>query len=615
MTCDETPPLTLRILVTGDLHAHLRAYDYLADQPSAGIGLAGLANDIDAARAAHEGPLLLVDAGDTLQGGLLGEMVSETDQVHPVVTAMNALGYDAAVPGNHDFEYGLPYLERAAAASDFVWVCANVHRLSGPTTGASVFLPWTLRRWTIEERELTVGILGCALPESLSWNRPVLDAELGADPMVEAAERAADELRMAGADVVLALAHTGIGETAEADQGETSALPLGRLPGIDCLVLGHTHLCFPGSDYAPREDVDPEAGTLAGTPAIMAGHSGSHLGVLDLALEAAPSGGWRVTGHRASCRAQTLNQPECPRLSALSEAAHENTRRFAEEPIGHTPCALNSHYSLLGNDAYLSCLSEALRRGARQEGVSDMARLITAVGPFRNGGRGGPLNFTEVPEGPVSRRHVSDLYPFENVLALIEADGAALHHWLESAASVFAEQWPDECPRPLLDPFVPSARFDALHGLRYEIDLGHPPFAGRVGPVRRNGAPLRPESKLLVATSAYRAESLIGSGLLQRDQVQVFPQTMIRRLLSQTLADPEAMARVVETSKEEVWRLTAPSGSIAQYDAPAAPAPTPQIGGISFEEPERTRDGFTQFELRFETQPLAFARPRAYVTP
>ena len=105
--------LRLRVLATTDLHAHLFSYNYYANRPDNRVGLARLAASIVQARA--ECPnILLFDNGDTFQGAPLGDAalsdLMPRALAHPMVAAMNGLGYDAATLGNHDFDYGIEAL-------------------------------------------------------------------------------------------------------------------------------------------------------------------------------------------------------------------------------------------------------------------------------------------------------------------------------------------------------------------------------------------------------------------------------------------------------------------------------------------------------------------------
>ena len=119
----------LVIASTTDVHGRLRGWDYYAGAPDPTHSLASAATIIDSVRAANPGRVVLVEAGDILQGNPLTYVAARVapPPVHPVIAAMNVMRYDAAVLGNHEFNYGVPLLKRAIAQAGFPFVAANVH--------------------------------------------------------------------------------------------------------------------------------------------------------------------------------------------------------------------------------------------------------------------------------------------------------------------------------------------------------------------------------------------------------------------------------------------------------------------------------------------------------
>src|SRR5437868_2986876 len=132
----------LVVAATTDIHGRVRGWDYDLDRPDAQVGLARAATIVDslrrscpgAERDAAAGCVVLVDAGDITQGNALAFVaarVSTDSSPTPVIAAMNAMHYDAAAVGNHDFNYGVPYLERNARQARFPLLAANVRRADG----------------------------------------------------------------------------------------------------------------------------------------------------------------------------------------------------------------------------------------------------------------------------------------------------------------------------------------------------------------------------------------------------------------------------------------------------------------------------------------------------
>jgi 2',3'-cyclic-nucleotide 2'-phosphodiesterase/3'-nucleotidase len=123
----DTSLVHLRVLATTDLHATLMPFDYFTDRRDDRVGLVRVAGMVEAARA--EAPnCLLLDNGDTFQGGALGDLARGRlgeDDPHPMLTAMNALDTTPRRLGNHDFDFGIDVLSRVLLAARFPIVLAN----------------------------------------------------------------------------------------------------------------------------------------------------------------------------------------------------------------------------------------------------------------------------------------------------------------------------------------------------------------------------------------------------------------------------------------------------------------------------------------------------------
>jgi hypothetical protein len=260
--------LTVRILATTDLHANVLSYDYAAHRPLFGQGLAQTASLISAARA--EVPdAFLFDNGDFLQGSALADLAARARRTkpHPVIQALNALRYDAVTLGNHEFNFGLDVLQRAIADAQFPVVSANVlrRRADHPLGDDTLAPPYALvdRQLTGPDgrrHRLRLGVLGLTPPEILRWDREHLGNRLHTRPMVEAARAWVPEMRRAGADLVLCLAHTGIGHPGGGVDAEGQATEIAEIDGIDLLIAGHSHLVFPFRGLHPDPRVNPAEG-------------------------------------------------------------------------------------------------------------------------------------------------------------------------------------------------------------------------------------------------------------------------------------------------------------------------------------------------------------------
>ena len=510
-TADQTHGrhLELVLLATTDLHAHLRPFNYYTDSEGDHPGLSRIATLVERQRALHPN-CLLFDNGDTLQGTPLGDVAVEAPMPgpHPMIAAMNALGYDAATVGNHDFNYGLAFLHQAIASADHPVVLANATLADGTALlPRSVILDRAFRDADGQAAQLRIGVIGLAPPQITKWEASLLKGRVETRPIVATAKAEASLLRQAGADLVIALCHSGEGPSVDADDLENALLPLAASGAVDAIVAGHTHR------QLPRD------GIAFACPVVQPGFFGSHLGQITLTLRDS-SEGWQVVGAHTMLHPATGHDvPASPALMRLSELAHDATMAHARRHIGTTEAPLETFFALAGDSPTLALVAEAGRAHAvRALEDHPLAHLpiLSAAAPFKAGGRGGPGAYTDIPAGPLSLRNAADLYPFPNALHVLRASGADLRDWLERVASAFNRIDPGTNGQALLDPGFSGYNFDVLFGLSYRFDLSAParysadgeqgfPGPGRVRALSHQGRPLSDDDAFLVVTNSYRA--------------------------------------------------------------------------------------------------------------
>lgn len=507
---------TLRILETTDLHMQLDTFDYLRDQAGEGYGLRGLVPVITQAR--NEGiATILCDNGDFLQGTPLADTIAmePQDGVHPMIAAFNALDYDAITLGNHEFNYGTPWLRKVLSDSKPAIVSANVR-----TSPRTLFVePWTIVTKHMQcddgkTRPLRIGIIGFVTPKVADWDC-LDDADtIIADDIIDAARTMLPGLRRAGADIIIALSHSGIVEDTPFRGMENAAVPLAALDDIDVVLTGHTHDLFPSADFQHITAANITGGTLHGTPAVMAGRYGSHLGVVDLQLEF-NDGRWQVTNHNVTLRPAVIpdGKTECPGFPNV-EKLHEKTRARLKQPLSYCDGPMRSHFAAIGTDPASRLIADAMIEAVRPlQNDSPFADLplVASATNFRVGGRSGPLNYLNIDLEPLSHRQVNAMSPFNNPVCTILRRGWQLRAWLEHTATYFEQITPGLADQPLINQKVPSYSFDTLFGLTYRFDLSKPAHNGRVIDLAYQGRTVLDDDLFLVATNSYRANG--GGGL------------------------------------------------------------------------------------------------------
>ncbi len=608
----------LRLLATSDLHMHLLAYDYHADAPNCAVGLGRVASLIETARAEVPGAVLF-DNGDFLQGTPLGDFAATERPAgapHPMIAAMNVLGYDAVGLGNHEFDYGMQVLQQALVDAGFPVISANALRQRGLEVSQDVSL---VRPWAILERQITdasgnthdlrIGVLSVLPAQTTLWATAQLAGKLQTRCMIEAARHHVPALRAAGADVVVLLAHCGPSSQPEEYGMEDALLPLARLDGVDALIAGHVHRHLPGPDYAGLEGVDSKTGRVCGKPAVMPGIGGSHLGIIDLTLSHGPAG-WSVADSRAELRPiarrgtsgpQSLVADHAPLVAAVA-AVHAATLESIRRPVGETAIALQSYTSFLGLCPVTHAINTAQAWYVRQA-LGDVSEpVLSAAAPFKAGGPSGAENYIEIPPGPLSHRDLSAIYPFPNAIRAIRITGAELRCWLERSAAAFNMLTRDTPDQALLDPDFPAYDFDVISGLEWALDLSRPALAqhgGRVRDLTHNGEPVTDDQRFVVATNSYR---LGGAGLHA-------PLAGAEVLLSEPVSSREVLVRFLESEGRlqgpvpRGWRFEGIEGCEALFET--GPGVAGHLGALretcalTISPEGQSPEGFARLRVRF----------------
>ncbi|MER5749174.1 5'-nucleotidase C-terminal domain-containing protein [Streptomyces sp. NPDC002088] len=514
----EHPPRTwsFSILGTTDLHSHVFDWDYYTDaayKDSKGnsVGVARVATLVKQQREAKgEDRVLLVDAGDIIQGTSLAYYYARVDPItgadgkkgpqHPMAVAMNHMRYDAAALGNHEFNYGIDVLRKFESQCRFPLLGANA--LDAKTLRPA-FRPYTVKRVRVPGApDIKVGILGLTNPGIALWDKDNVSGKMVFPGLVEQAKKYVPRLRALGCDVVFLTDHSGLdGSTSYGDAlpyvENASNLVAEQVPGIDAILVGHTHVEV--SSYTVKNEETGED-VLLSEPYCW----GYRLSVFDFELELR-RGQWKVT----SKKAQTLNPngvDEDPEITKLLQADHELVVKYVNTPVGTCTQDLSAAEACWKDVPVMDFIHEVqMKTVAAGLSTSDAALpLISVAAPFSR--------TADIPAGDVTIRDIAGLYIYDNTLYGKKLTGAQLKDYLEYAAKYY-HQVPsgtavDTATLTNANSFW-DYMYDTAAGVSYDIDIAQAE-GSRIKNLTYNGTAVADDQVFVVAVNNYRANG--GSG-------------------------------------------------------------------------------------------------------
>ncbi|MEU8974463.1 5'-nucleotidase C-terminal domain-containing protein [Streptomyces monashensis] len=548
------------ILGTTDLHSHVFDWDYYkdaaySDKAGNSVGVARVATLIKQQREAKgEHRTLLVDAGDIIQGTSLAYYFARVDPItgtdgkkgprHPMAVAMNHMRYDAAALGNHEFNYGIEVLRKFESQCRFPLLGANA--LDAKTLKPA-FHPYTVKRICVPGApDIKVGILGLTNPGIALWDKDNVSGKMVFPGLVEQAKKYVPRLRALGCDVVFLTDHSGLdGSSSYGDAlpyvENASNIVAEQVPGIDAILVGHTHVEVPSYTVKNAETGED---VLLSEPYCW----GYRLSVFDFEVEL-EHGRWKVVGKKA----QTLNPntvDEDPEIKKLLQADHELVVKYVNTAVGTCTEDLSAAESCW-KDVPIMDFIQKVQADTVKAGLStaDAALpLISVAAPFSR--------TADIPKGNVTIKDIAGLYIYDNTLYGKKLTGAQLKDYLEYAAKYY-HQVPagtkvDTATLTNANSFW-DYMYDVAAGVDYEIDIAQPE-GSRIKNLSYNGAPVAADQVFVVAVNNYRANG--GSGYphiatapIAYSSTNEIRQLMIDYVTAKKALDPADFAKVN-------WRLT-----------------------------------------------------------
>ncbi len=440
LSCVSLAEKEVVILHTNDVHA--RAKDDKLE-----IGYARFCTYLKDVKSRSKNDPIVLDAGDVLHG----DIIAIADKGKSIVDILDAIGYTAMVPGNHDFNYGIDRLIELSRIAKFKVLSANVEDLEGNT----IFMPYI-----IEEREgVKIGIFGLCTPETVIKTNPKNVKGIKFQECIKVSQRMVDELKKKNVDMIVCLGHIGL----DTSSVITSDVICSNVSGIDLFIDGHSHTELDGGYKVNNSYI------------VSTGQYLNNIGQVTLMFD--DNNKLKDIKCELISKQDILSLEEDQEiLKLINDIEEEQLNGELGEVVAHTDIKLNGERDCVrtGSTNMSKMLSEAIYEYTN----ADVAIL-----------NGGTIR-KSIDVGDITKRDIMSVLPFENTLVTKKMTGNQLKKVLEEGVGYYP---------------VANGGFPDIAGMTYKFDPKRPK-GSRVISIKKDGKEIKMNKEYIVALSDYLDE-------------------------------------------------------------------------------------------------------------
>jgi 2',3'-cyclic-nucleotide 2'-phosphodiesterase/3'-nucleotidase len=513
----------LTILETSDVHGAVFPINY-KDNSKVEIGFGKLSTLIKKER--EESPnVFLIDNGDLIQGNPFTYYYSKINSsgINPMIKVLNYLKYDAAVIGNHEFNYGQELLENAISESKFQWLSGNILK-----TNSQECFPYT--PYIIREYEgMKIGVLGLITKHVPNWENTKNIEGLTFGSPVEYSKKWVRELReVEKVDIVIVSYHGGFETDNEnnskmSSTGENQGYEIcNNVDGIDVLLTGHQH----------RHIADRQ---INGVLIIQPGNFGDYLG--KVTIEAEFDGKWRVLSKKGELLSVKGIEADVE-IFKLVDSYEKATQKWLDTPIG------NIKGDMVVEDPFKIRLKDNPLIEFMNKVQMEAAGVDISCTPLFNDNCAGL-------KAEVSMRDIVSNYIYPNTLKVVRVSGADIRAALEKSAAYFELFKDDISGKDAIKPSgIKPYNYDMWGGIDYLIDVSKP-IGQRVVKLDYKNSNLDLAKSYDVVINSYRASG--GGDFHMFKNKHVVKEIPID--VSELIANYILKRKVVEANTKNSWKV------------------------------------------------------------
>lgn len=510
------------ILFTSDVHGNIYPLLYGNNQP-ANVGLGKVAAILAEERAKNE-HTIVIDNGDLIQGTPLTYhyVHALADKKNPMIQILNKLQYDGAVIGNHEFNYGLDILRKAASESEFPWLCANIidETANQPFLGK----PYIIKN----AGNIKIAILGITTHYIPNWENPSNISGLRFHDALEEAKYWVEKIKAEEQPNCIVVSYHGgfekdidTGEPTEALTGENQGFSMcEQIQHLDVLITGHQHRTLTGN--------------INGIEVIQASNNGQLVGKITLTFT--------ENGKLAAKKSELLSTEGVdadPDILALATSYEQSTQQWLDTPIGFidgdmTVC--DPMETRLSDSPLIEFINKVQMEAA---GVK-----IANTALFNNDSPGFKPN--------VTMRDIVSNYIYPNTLKVLAISGEDIKDALEQSAKYFEvdENGNPAVNKTYLYPKPQHYNYDMWEGIEYILDISKP-VGQRVTKLQYAGKDIKKDEQFEVVMNNYRAGG--GGNYFMYQNKPVLREVQFD--MSELIADYITERKTVKATCDHNWKV------------------------------------------------------------
>lgn len=505
----------LTILGTSDLHGRLYPWEYAIDSEDLASGLAKVASVVKTVRAENPNTIL-VDAGDLIQDNM-AELFNN-EKVHPMVQALNEIGYQTWTLGNHEFNFGLDVLGRAICGSKATVLAGNIYQANGKRFVNAYKI--------IKVNGVRVAVIGMITPHIPRWEASDPAHFKGltfTDPAVET-KKVIAEIK-GKADVLIGVMHLGLDPEYGVDGSGIRAVAAAN-PELTAIVAGHAHSDIAGEIINGVLVVEPKS-------------NGNRVSRIDLLL-VKENNQWEVES-KTSQNIDVAKFPADPAILAKFKPYHDRAIAEANTVIGKITADFLPERELLPGIPTAQVQDTALVDFINEVQLAYTKADISSAALFSSG--------ANLVQGEFKKKDVANIYKYTNTLMAVKVTGKQLKAYMEWSAQFYNQAKPGDLTVSF-NPNIPGYNYDMFSGVNYEINVAAP--AGkRIENLTFKGKPVTDDQIFTLAVNNYRYGGMIKDGYFNAaDLIGEYGQ--IRDLIVEYVQKNKTISPKVDNN----WKLT-----------------------------------------------------------